>query len=233
MSKTAKARTVTLDGELVGAFHEKLAARLKALLSLVLAQKTAGTGVFARPEADPGIVRLLRVLHKLEPEAGWLEKAMPAPMRRNLQLLRQFILGNGAEAAIKQSPLKGQYDEGYRLAVTGLVMRDAKGLDAGVARLLDSWGKTEEGRFLPYLNLPAIAFQRAALRIDLRTSIPEGLPNDHDVVRAADPQRPTTLFNLLPGAGRVATDPTLDWPSLLLDEPISAHVDAKPRGKSR
>ncbi len=55
-----------------------------------------------------------------------------------------------------------------------------------------------------------------------------------EVVRADNPKEPTAMLSLLPGASRIVKNPQLDWPSLLLDEDITAHeCSARGAKKSR
>ena len=67
---------VTLDGSALEYCWYELARRLKGILSRAIEAKRTGIGVFARPEADPALMKLLAVLHHVEPDAGWLDAAM-------------------------------------------------------------------------------------------------------------------------------------------------------------
>lgn len=55
---------------------ERLAERIKRVLQSAKERKRQGIGVMARPEADVGLLPLYQVLHRLEPDCGWLEKAL-------------------------------------------------------------------------------------------------------------------------------------------------------------
>jgi hypothetical protein len=69
-------QSIALDGSTTPILKVRLAARIKKVLAAAKERKLNGIGVMARPEADVGLLPLYQVLHRLEPDQGWLEKAL-------------------------------------------------------------------------------------------------------------------------------------------------------------
>ena len=69
-------KSVALDGSAVPILKARLAEQIKNVLQTAKERKKQGVGVMARPEADIGLLPLYQVLHRLEPDQGWLEKAL-------------------------------------------------------------------------------------------------------------------------------------------------------------
>jgi hypothetical protein len=69
-------KSVALDGSAIPLLKTRLAERIKKVLATAKERKRLGVGVMARPEADAGLLPLFQVLHRLEPEQRWLEKAL-------------------------------------------------------------------------------------------------------------------------------------------------------------
>jgi len=66
---------IRLDGSALHGAWSQLYIRCAQLLRLAIEQKTAGRGIFARPEADPGLMVVLEVMEAIDPSAGWMERA--------------------------------------------------------------------------------------------------------------------------------------------------------------
>lgn len=65
-----------LDGSAVPRLRRALADRHRTVLAGAVDAKQRGRGALARPEADAGLMELLSVLHVLEPQGLWLDRAM-------------------------------------------------------------------------------------------------------------------------------------------------------------
>ena len=69
-------KSIDLDGSATPILKARLALRIKKVLATAKERKLNGIGVMARPEADVGLLPLYQVLHRLEPDQGWLERAL-------------------------------------------------------------------------------------------------------------------------------------------------------------
>ncbi len=69
-------KSIVIDGSTTSILKARLAVRIKKVLATAKERKLNGIGVMARPEADIGLLPLYQVLHRLEPDRGWLEKAL-------------------------------------------------------------------------------------------------------------------------------------------------------------
>ncbi|MCA9092723.1 MAG: hypothetical protein KDA68_04515 [Planctomycetaceae bacterium] len=64
---------IKLDGSCLHAAWSQFYTRLGRIIHDAIEQKKSGVGVFARPEMDVCLVGLIGQMHRLNPEAGWLE----------------------------------------------------------------------------------------------------------------------------------------------------------------
>lgn len=70
---TSEFSHIKLDGSCLHAAWSQFYTRLGRIIHDAIEQKNSGVGVFARPEMDVCLVGLIGQMHRLNPEAGWLE----------------------------------------------------------------------------------------------------------------------------------------------------------------
>lgn len=147
------------------------------------------------------------------------------------QMLVKMVLKEGNS---KISPLRKSdtaYSKAEYLAIQGLLQKKSELVDEGVSGMLASYHKTDyavwRGQWLSEICVPAVALQRVAIRSGMKIRIPTERPNDPELVQRPDPTEAHLPFCLYPGIEAILTHKGLDWPALLLDEPITM-IDGQP-----
>jgi hypothetical protein len=167
----------------------------------------------------------LRLWAKLVP-TYWKHYARAS--RDGCRLAKQWIESPIPDPNLLMPKIKPGFQGAFVTAMVGLIRRDVGLVNAGVTELLAWHSKREYGywrtQFVEHC-MPAMAIQRAAIRVGLRSAIPRERPNDPELVVAPDPQTSALPWSPHPGVDLILSHNALAWPTLYVNQPVHEIVD--------
>ena len=161
----------------------------------------------------------------------WAGQMLKEKMPQGGQTIRLYLKIILKDSDVKISPLpKGSnsYFGAECLALQGLLDGQPDMINEGITGMLAGYAKTNHpvwaGKWLSEICIPAIAIQRAAIRSGIKIIIPQEKPNDPELVHLPDPIEPALLYCLYPGIEMLLSHENLEWPTLLINEPIKTVI---------
>ncbi len=153
-------------------------------------------------------------------------RALPPPVRRACDILQRWIAD--AIGTLQESGCTSRtaFDIALHQSFLGLARRNVDLINLGVSGLIATWSRTDlavwDGRLLPFLNVPAMAILRTAIRNGLSPMIPDDDDIDVEVVEASDPNKHSAPFALYPGIDLMINEPGQEPATLFVNERIAS-----------
>ena len=155
----------------------------------------------------------------------WAEQfegqGLPTAVRRACEILQGYIRDRGDSSKTTKCTSKSTFDVAMHQAFLGLAQRSRDLVDEGVNGLFNAWPRTDlavwEGRRVPFINVPAIAVLRAAIRADIAPTITDEEGSDRELIEAREPIVARSPFVVYPGINLVVNESGLEPATLFLN----------------
>lgn len=148
------------------------------------------------------------------------DRHVPPTTTKSCELLCCHLQNVAVPSSLRTAKSGSQFDKVFYEACLALTDRDADALSGACGSMAGLWPRTEfavwNGRYNPFVCVPAISLLRAAIRCGLDPVVPKELAAYSALITLSDPTLPDSGYALYPGADLLGKADEISLSALLM-----------------